>query len=44
VRVEDWSDPNDPATQLYESGALLPGAGAKLAGPSFEEWLTAGAD
>ena len=41
VRVEGWSDPNDPATQLYESGALLPGAGAKLAGPSFEEWLTA---
>jgi uncharacterized protein YbjT (DUF2867 family) len=40
VRIEGWSDPDDPATQLYESGALLPAAGAKLAGPTFEEWLT----
>ena len=24
---------------LYESGALLPGPGATLAGPTFDEWL-----
>ena len=24
---------------LYESGALLPGPDARLAGPTFEEWL-----
>jgi hypothetical protein len=27
--------------ELYESGALLPGPGATLAGPTFEEWLGA---
>jgi uncharacterized protein YbjT (DUF2867 family) len=41
VRVEEWSDPSDPTTELYESGALLPGTGALLAGPTFEEWLEA---
>jgi uncharacterized protein YbjT (DUF2867 family) len=41
VRIEEWSDPNDPTTELYESGALLPGTGAKLAGPTFGEWLEA---
>ena len=25
--------------ELYESGALLPGSEATLAGPTFEEWL-----
>jgi hypothetical protein len=29
--------------EVYESGALLPGPGAILAGPTFEEWLDAGA-
>jgi hypothetical protein len=33
------SDPADPDRDLYESGALLPGPGATLAGPAFEEWL-----
>jgi uncharacterized protein YbjT (DUF2867 family) len=31
------SDPTDP--ELHESGALLPSPHAKLAGPTFEEWL-----
>lgn len=41
VEVEAWSDPSDPDAYLYESGALLPGPGAKLAGPTFQEWLDA---
>ncbi|HET6641873.1 MAG TPA: NAD(P)H-binding protein [Gaiellaceae bacterium] len=39
VRIEGVSDPDDPATKLYESGALLPGPHAILAGPTFEQWL-----
>jgi uncharacterized protein YbjT (DUF2867 family) len=39
IRVEAVSNPDDPATGLYEGGALLPGPGARLAGPTFEEWL-----
>jgi uncharacterized protein YbjT (DUF2867 family) len=39
VRIEGTSDPADPDRDLYESGALLPGPGATLAGPTFEEWL-----
>jgi uncharacterized protein YbjT (DUF2867 family) len=41
VRIEAVSNPTDPATPLYESGALLPGPRAKLAGPTFDEWLQA---
>ena len=33
------SDPADPDRDLYESGGLLPGPEAILAGPTFEEWL-----
>jgi hypothetical protein len=33
------SDPSDPDRDLYETGALLPGPDATLAGPTFEEWL-----
>jgi uncharacterized protein YbjT (DUF2867 family) len=40
LRIEGVSDPADPAAALYESGALLPGPHAKLAGPTFDEWLT----
>jgi hypothetical protein len=32
-------DPADPAQAVYESGALLPGPDATLAGPTFEAWL-----
>ncbi len=39
VRVEGVSDPSDPDAGLLEGGAALPGPGAILAGPSFEEWL-----
>lgn len=39
VRIEAVSDPADPDSALYETGALLPGPHATLAGPTFEEWL-----
>jgi uncharacterized protein YbjT (DUF2867 family) len=39
VRIEGVSDPADPDRVLYETGALLPGPDATLAGPTFEEWL-----
>jgi uncharacterized protein YbjT (DUF2867 family) len=39
VGIEGASDPADPDRDLYETGALLPGPDATLAGPTFEEWL-----
>ena len=39
ARIEEASDPADPAQAVYESGALLPGPDAILAGPTFEQWL-----
>jgi len=39
AKIEGVSDPADPDRELYTSGALLPGPGALLAGPTFEEWL-----
>lgn len=42
VDIVEVSDPNTPDRELLESGALLPGADAKLAGPTFEDWLNAG--
>jgi uncharacterized protein YbjT (DUF2867 family) len=39
VRIEGVSDPADPDAELFETGALLPGPDATLAGPTFEEWL-----
>jgi uncharacterized protein YbjT (DUF2867 family) len=33
--------PDDPDAAAYAEGAALPGAEAKLAGPSFEGWLAA---
>jgi uncharacterized protein YbjT (DUF2867 family) len=42
VRIEGVSGfygPADPDRELYESGALLPGPEATLAGPTFAEWL-----
>jgi uncharacterized protein YbjT (DUF2867 family) len=38
-RVEGVSDPANPDSEVFESGALLPGPNATLAGPTFEEWL-----
>ncbi|HEX8861150.1 MAG TPA: NAD(P)H-binding protein [Actinomycetes bacterium] len=42
VRIQGVSDPADPESQLYTSGGLLPGPGAIIAGPTFEEWLETG--
>jgi uncharacterized protein YbjT (DUF2867 family) len=39
--IEGVTDPDDPDGELYMSGALLPGPYARLAGPTFEEWLEA---
>jgi len=39
ARIEEVSDPSDPDRELYETDGLLPGPGAALAGPTFEEWL-----
>lgn len=44
LRIEGVSDPSDPDGDLYEAGALLPGPGAILAGPTFEAWLTVEAE
>jgi uncharacterized protein YbjT (DUF2867 family) len=33
--------PDDPDADAYANGAVLPNPGAKLAGPTFEEWLAA---
>ena len=35
------ADPDGPDSTAYAEGAALPGPGATLAGPSFEEWLAA---
>ena len=35
------AEPGDPDAAAYAEGAVLPNPGAKLAGPSFEEWLAA---
>jgi uncharacterized protein YbjT (DUF2867 family) len=43
TRIEGVSDPADPDAPLFESGALLPGPEAILAGPTFEEWLDSAA-
>lgn len=39
LRIEEMSDPVDGAAN--ESGTLLPGPGARLVGPTFEQWLHA---
>ena len=44
VKIEGVSNPADPDAALYETGALLPGPDAILAGPTFEEWLDARSD
>ena len=35
------AQPGDPDAAAYAEGAALPNPGATLAGPTFEEWLTA---
>jgi uncharacterized protein YbjT (DUF2867 family) len=39
LRIEGVVDAADPDHAVYQSGALLPGPHATLAGPAFEEWL-----
>jgi uncharacterized protein YbjT (DUF2867 family) len=39
ARIEGASDPDDPDRELFETGGLLPGPEATLAGPTFEKWL-----
>ena len=39
VRIQGVTNPDDPDGHLYESGALLPGPHATLAGPTFADWL-----
>lgn len=41
LKVDAVSDPADPDRDLNENGGLLPGPDARLAGPTFEEWLDA---
>jgi uncharacterized protein YbjT (DUF2867 family) len=41
ARVEESVDPEDPDRDLLAGEGLLPGPDATLAGPTFEEWLTA---
>ena len=36
------AEPGDPDAEAYAKGGALPNPGAKLAGPSFREWLRAG--
>jgi uncharacterized protein YbjT (DUF2867 family) len=40
-QVEEISDPDDPDRDLLAGEGLLPGPHAKLAGPTFAEWLRA---
>ncbi|GAB3921297.1 NAD(P)H-binding protein [Kribbella albertanoniae] len=40
AKVNEVSTPDDPDRDLLAGDGLLPGPHAKLAGPSFEEWLT----
>jgi uncharacterized protein YbjT (DUF2867 family) len=39
ARVEEISDSSDPDRDLLAGEGLLPGPHAKLAGPTYEEWL-----
>jgi len=39
VTVQGFRDPADPDAEIQAGGGLLPGPGARLAGPTFAEWL-----
>ena len=39
IEIRENRLPGDPDAAAYAEGAALPNPGAKLAGPSFEEWL-----
>lgn len=40
LEVVEAGNPDDPDAELFANGALLPGPDAKLAGPTFEEWVS----
>jgi len=39
VEIREGRQPGDPDATAYAEGAALPNRGAKLAGPTFAEWL-----
>jgi len=39
TEIREVRQPGDPDAAAYAEGAVLPNPGAKLSGPSFEEWL-----
>lgn len=39
ITIDEVSNPDDPDRELNEDGGLLPGPAAKLAGPTFDQWL-----
>ena len=39
VKVQAVHNPADPDVDMQATGGLLPGPGARLAGPTFENWL-----
>ena len=41
VEIRESRQAGDPDAAAYADGAALPNPGAKLAGPSFQEWLAA---
>ncbi len=41
LEIRESRQSGDPDAAAYADGAVLPNPGAKLAGPSFEEWLAA---
>jgi len=41
TEIRESRAPDDPDATAYAEGAVLPNPGAKLAGPTFEEWLAA---
>ncbi|MFI5536895.1 SDR family oxidoreductase [Nocardia sp. NPDC051900] len=42
AHVVEVSDQDNPDREVYENGGLLPGPHAKLAGPTFAEWIESG--
>jgi uncharacterized protein YbjT (DUF2867 family) len=41
TEIREVRQSGDPDATAYAEGAALPNPGAKLAGPSFEDWLAA---
>ena len=39
VKVQVIRNPADPDADMQATGGMLPGPGARLAGPTFQEWL-----